>query len=567
MFARIFAADSKTERAFFYLGDRRMSVHLSSRFARRLVPVAVALLLLACNDAPPDNTAAANPPEKAPEPASISIEYPEPIPFAIPIRVNGKTAVINEKGERLIAFENDYEAIFPADYQNTLWVKKNALWQLIAKDGKKVLHPGISPFINRLTPGYFSFREGDRYGIVDAAGKIVHPALYDAIYASGENAFITYEIEGKRGIMDAHGNLVTEALYDSSDVTSNLQKRRGLIPAERDGGYWIIDTKNGEQKQVGYIDINDFSEGFAVAIADMELNRRGLIDERGELTIPATYDWIANPSQGLVAFRENEDSPCGYMDTQGNIVIRPVFAACLPFGEAGAFVNERGEDGSSGKYILVDRGGKRIAQTPEYNDAAETSTAWLGDSPSGFISVARIVDENWTMAFGIFNTHQGVEVIAPDTKYSQLSAITPNLFLYSSPDAPRFSDTLASIGIVDATGKEILKPGDYGKIVLMQDGQYLLASGHATEALFDINGRELIAPKWVKLKVVKRLNAIFAYSLAADDETFLLRAIYALNGKPLLSVRKTACGAEELVDGAGKLLWPEDSQAFCPEQE
>ncbi|MDR0701272.1 MAG: WG repeat-containing protein [Azoarcus sp.] len=528
--------------------------------------MAVALLLLACNDPPPDNTAAARLPEKAPEPASASIDYPGPVSFAIPIEVNGKTAVINEKGERLIAFENDYEAILPADWQNTLWARKGGLWQLIAKDGKKILHPGISPSINKLTPGYFSFRENGRYGVIDAAGNILHPPQYDAIYASGENTFITYEIDGKRGIMDAHGTLITEALYDTSDVASNPQKRRGLIPAERDGEYWIIDTKSGEQKQVGYIDINDFSEGFAIAIADMEHNKRGLIDEKGNLTIPATYNWIANPSQGLVAFRENDDSPCGYMDTQGNIVIRPLFAACLPFGEAGAFVNERGDDDSSGKYILVDRGGKRIAQTPEYNDAAETTTAWLGETPAGFVSVARIVDENWTMAFGIFDTHQGIEVIAPDTKYSQLSAITPSLFLYSSPDAPKFSDTLASIGIIDATGKEILKPGDYGKIVLTQDGQYLLATGHATEALFDIDGRELIAPEWVKLEIDKRLNVILAYSLAPDDETFLLRAIYALNGKPLLSVRKTHCGAEELTDGAGKPIWPENSQAFCPEK-
>ncbi|MDR1462681.1 MAG: WG repeat-containing protein [Azoarcus sp.] len=543
-----------------------MSVHLTSRSVRSLVPVAVALSMLACKDSPPpDDNAAANTPEKAPEPAAVSAHYPEPLSFAIPIEVNGKTIVVSEKGEILVSAENDYEALSPADWRNTLWARKNGLWQLIDKNGKEVLHPEISPFIDKLTPGYFSFREGKLYGIIDAAGNIVHTAQYDAIYASGEDACITYEIDGKRGIMDAHGKIVTEALYDTSDVASNLQKRNGLIPAERDGENWIIDTKSGEQKQVGYIDIGDFSEGFAVVIADMSLNKRGLINEKGDLTIPAEYNWIDKPSQGLAAFRESDDSPCGYMDMYGKVIIRPMFAACLPFGETAAFVHERKDDGSSGKYILIGRDGKRIDQTPEYDDAAETSTAWLGDSPSGFISVARIVDENWTMAFGIFDTHQGIEIIAPDTKYSQLSAITPKLFLYSSPDAPEFSDTLASIGIVDADGKEILKPGDYGKIALTWDKQYLLATAHGAEALFDMSGKELIGPKWVKLEVDKRLNVIFAYSLAADSETFLLRAIYALNGRPILSVRKTQCGAEELSYGAGKLVWPEDSKAFCPD--
>ncbi|MDR1662168.1 MAG: WG repeat-containing protein [Azoarcus sp.] len=539
-----------------------MSIRFSGCFARRLIPVLVALSLAACKDSP-DKDATADIPPKEPEQAAAFVNHPKPHALAIPIEVNGKTAVVNEKGALLIPFENHYESFFPADQQSTLWVRKNGIWQLIDKDGKATLHPGISSFINKLTPGFFSFRENDRYGIVDATGKIVQPARYDAIYASGEDEYITYEIAEKRGIMDAKGNIVTEALYDASDVASSLQRRNGLIAAERDGAHWVINTRNSEQKQVSYDDIGDFTEGFAIAVAYAEPAKRGLIDGDGDLVIPLEYNWIGKPSQGLVAFRAGYDSPCGYMDTQGKVVIKPSFSACLPFGEKIAFVNERKEDGSSGKYMLIDRAGERVDQALEYDDAAETSTAWLGDSPSGFISVIRIVDENWTMAFGIFDTNKGVEIVAPNPKYSQLSALTPTLFLYSSPDTPRFSDTLASIGIMDAVGKEILKPGDYGKIVLTGDGQYLLAMGYGVEALFDINGKELIGPNWTKLEIDRRLNVIFGYTLAADDETFLLRAIYALDGKPISLVRKTECGAEELLDAAGEVVWPRDGKAFC----
>lgn len=500
--------------------------------------------------------------------AAPVLSYPEPLPLAMPIEVNGRTGVVDEKGAILIPFENDFGTFFPADRQNALWVINGDSWKLISKDGKKILHPGISGFINQLTPGYFSFRENDRFGIIDATGKIVQPAEYDDIYAGGQREYITYEIAGKRGFMDANGKVITKPLYDSNDLESSLKSRNGLINnAERAGSNWVIDMKTGEEKQVVYDNFREFSEGYAVASS--AFTRYGLIDGKGAVVVPVDYQWLDEVSQGLLAFRKTHDAPCGYMDTKGKVVIDPQFAVCGAFGKKLAFVKGREESGMSTRYFAIDRSGKRIDSIPEYDDVGRTSTAWLGETPAGFVSTARYIEGGWAAAFGIFNTDSGIELIAPDAKYNQLSALTAERFIYSAPDAPKFSDTLASVGIVDTSGKVLLKADGYGKIVPTGDGRYFLAQGHDVEALFDTSGRELLGQKWPKLEIDSRLNVIFAYAFFLsenEEEPFpLLRAIYALDGKPIVSVRETECGAEELIDGAGKVIWPQDSNRYCPE--
>jgi hypothetical protein len=508
--------------------------------------------------------------ENASGPATSAGDYPEPLPLAVPVKVNGFDAVVNEQGKLLIPFDNDYEQLFPADFQNTLWARRNGPWQLIDRN-EKVIHPGISPFLNRLTPGYFAFEENGKYGIIDVvAGKIVAPARYDDLYASGEGAqYITYEISGKRGIMDARGKVVTEALYEDTNVRSSLKKHAGLIPGgTREGGYWVIDTKTGEQKRVVYDYINypGFKDGFGV-VSLIESSGEGLIDENGDLVVPMEYAQLDLPSQGFIAFRKSSGSPCGYMDTKGKVIIEAQFETCLPFGKKGAFIQEQGA-GLIGKFFLIDRNGQRVAGTPEF-DYVDTMGSVLGNMANGFVSIAMYpMGMLGTASLGIFNVDDGRVVIAPDSKYKQLSAVTPNLFVFSAHDSPMFPNMLPAVGLMDAKGKALFQPSQFERVDLHESGKYLVASGQGVNALIDLDGRELIAPQWTKLEVDERLNAIFAYDQWKNDEgeTYeQLRAAYALNGKPLFIVRETDCGAEQLFDGAGKLIWPQDAQPFCEE--
>ncbi|MDR3212677.1 MAG: WG repeat-containing protein [Azoarcus sp.] len=504
--------------------------------------------------------------------SAASEAYPAPLALAIPIQVNGKMAVIDEKGSLLIPFENEYGTLFQADYQTTVWAVKEGKWQLIGKDGKNVLNPGISDYISKLTPGYFSFAENEKYGIVDVAGNIVQAAKYDSIYTGGDDEYIVYEIADKRGIMDAKGAPITEAVYDSSDVRSSLRNRNGLVTAERDGAYWVIDTQTGEQKQVpyDYISTDGFVEG--VAVASIESKTYGLINSKGDVVIPLEYNAMRAPSEGLVFFRREYNSPCGYMDYQGKVVIEAKFAVCGPFGKKGAFAAEQNEEGGK-RAFLIDRTGAHIA-APEYADATEPIgfSGPLRAKVSNIMTVARMQDGGWSADFGIFDTNEGVEVIAPSEKYNLIGALTPTLFFFSSPGAPELPGPLSplpSVGVIDRSGKELIKLGQFSRIVPADEGSYLLASGNGMQALFDLNAKELIAQRWAKLEINRQLNVIFGYAaLGMDDEgdpIYVLRAAYGLDGKPLFSVRETDCGAAQLLNGQGKVVWPQDVKPYCLE--
>ena len=74
-----------------------------------------------------------------------------------------------------------------------------------------------------------------------------------------------------------------------------------------------------------------------------------------------------------MAFREKYDSPCGYLDYQGKVAIAAQFAGCGAFGKQGGLAQQRMEDGSSGKYGLIDRSGavvRRFRPRTEPTDPA-----------------------------------------------------------------------------------------------------------------------------------------------------------------------------------------------------
>jgi hypothetical protein len=187
------------------------------------------------------------------------------------------------------------------------------------------------------------------------------------------------------------------------------------------------------------------------------------------------------------------------------------------------------------------------------------------------MTTAVMAKEGWSANFGVFDVDAGVEVIAPNEKYNQLGALTPDLFFFSTSDAPQIPGPLASLstlGLMDRSGKVLIEPARFSRIAPDDDGKYLLARGDGVSALLDLNGKELIAPKWAKLEIDKRLNIIFGYDAWEGDEgetSYVLRAAYALDGKPLFSVNETDCGAEQLLDGAGKVVWPQDAKLYCSE--
>lgn len=510
----------------------------------------------------------------APQAQAQEQKTPPPQPFNSTICVNGHCAVIDQNASLLVPFDNDeYDSYGSFPMKDTMLLQKGEQWQLLDAKTKAPLKT-LGKDLYQLSPGYFGFGADGKMGIMDFHGNEVQPARFDDLFVGGDGQYIGYELNGKNGILDAHGKQLTDALYDTLIMRQDFAKRGGWVIGERGEQQWAISLKDGTQKQVTYADMDEMQDGHMV-VTSRDHMHKGLVDASGTLTIPLKYDLLGTPSEGLVSFREKNDGPCGYMDYTGKVVIEPSYGDCMPFGKKGALARtNEGADGATKKYGVIDRTGVWVVQ-PTYDYAGEAGRSMLGmlDHVPGYASVFKEVS-TFSYTYGIYDLNQGRELIP--TTYKQLGMLTPERFVFSGADAPMInvtmlgqSDATPAVGLMDATGKVLLKPEHFTDIQLDNSGQYLRARDgleNAHVALLNLDGKQLIAPEWQDISINKDDAVILGYDLdgTGDDAVHMLRAAYDLQGKPLFTIKHTQCGAEQLVDGNGKVIWPADPKPYCP---
>ncbi|MGZ0785124.1 WG repeat-containing protein [Pseudomonas saponiphila] len=512
--------------------------------------------------------------ETSPKTAAIA-PAPAPAAMIMPICANGECAVLDQDGKVLVSADNDYDAVVALPLDKTFLFAKDGTWNLASADGKQILKAAFTDDLRLLTPGYFGFGQDGKLGIIDQSGKQIQPPRFDDLYVGGNDDFIVYEIGGKRGILSAKGEVITEAVYDSSVVRDDFAKRGGWMGAERGDQKWALNLKTGEQKKVEFDSIDYFANQHLVVNTEQG---KALADANAQLISAATYNWMGEPGDGLVAFREKYDSPCGYMDFQGKTVIQAQFSACQVFGKQGALVTAKNADGSSGKAGFIDRQGQwKVQPTYDSADPAGFSPLGMFKQVSGLNQVA-VLQNVFSATFGIFDVDKGVELFKPT--YTQIGALNADLFVFSTANSPTKQATLFgqatqmhTVGLMDASGKVLLEPGQYVDIRLDASGHYLLATDDtsplATSALYDLKGKRLIASKWQELVVDPTRGAIFGYAVegVGDDQSRSLKAVYRLDGTPSFQVSQVECGAEQVRDGQDKVLWPANPQDHCPQPD
>ncbi|AZC19713.1 WG repeat-containing protein [Pseudomonas sp. CMR5c] len=500
---------------------------------------------------------------------------PAPAAMVIPVCANGECAVLDQNGAVLVGADNDYDAVVTLPLDKSFLFAKDGTWNLASADGKQILLANFTDDLRPLTPGYFGFGQDDRLGIIDQSGKQVQPPRFDDLYVGGQDDFIVYELNEKRGLLDAKGQELTQALYDSSVVRDDFAKRGWWMTAERGEEKWAFNLKTHEQKQVEFDSIDSAANEHLVVSNEQG---KSLADAQARLVDPARYYWLGVPGDNRVAFREKYDTPCGYLDLQGKVVIQAQFSTCEVFGKQGALVTAQAAEGEHGKIGMIDPQGQWKVQ-PVYDSAEPAGFSPLGLFPQvpGLNQVG-VLQSAFTATFGIFDVDKGVELFKPT--YSNIGAITPELFVFSTPDSPTKPVTLfgeatkiATVGLMDASGKVLMEPGQYVDIRLDSTGHYLLASEDtsplATVALLDLKGKRLISSKWQELVVDEARGAIFGYAVegVGDDQTRSIKALYRLDGTPSFQVTQVDCGAEQVLDGQGKVLWPTNPQDHCPQPD
>ena len=505
-------------------------------------------------------------------------------PLAVPVCVNSRCGVIDQDGKVRLPFDNPYSNLLSNRPGNSVFAAapkaRDGMWRLLSADGKPLLKSGFKE-VQLLTPGYYGVSKGSKFGIIDEQGKEIQPQRFDDVYEIGESGarYIAYEIRGKQGILNARGEKITAAVYKEMTRSSGH-----LVTAEREGQLWMINLETRAEQRVSFNYLNTPGPDGVMIAQDIDKHTYGLIDAQGKELIPQSDEYqlfTDSAANGYVAFRKGSGQPCGYMDYSGKVVIEPQFAKCGAFGKQSAMVQVQGSGNKDGPYKLVDRQGQWL-QSPHYDSAGKAGLGMVGQvylhEVPGYSAVGRLEDPR-TTRYGIFSTDDGKEVFAP--KHLLVGVLTPDLFGYSDEKTPKLRinymgslEELTAIGLMDRSGKPLLEPGRMMGFSLDPSGRFVI--GHegtsldAKVGLFDLQGKPVISPEWQKFEVDATRGYILGYEVFRDadnQQQSNLRALYDLTGRAVFTVRNLDCGAEQVVDGSGRPIWPIDPTPYCAKKK
>lgn len=241
--------------------------------------------------------------------------------------------------------------------------------------------------------------KGVRWGYINEKGEFLIKPLYNLALEFQCNGLAVVEIDNLYGIIDENQNYIVKHKYgfisDFSEERAividnerfNIINEEGeeLIPKtenysyignfkEGRAQYGVIDSNKGYL--YGYLDRegrviipaqyeygNDFYEGKAVV--RIKENEYALVNIKGEILNKYEYASVGNLREGLLSFKKDMGEKYGFIDEDGNVVIKPQFTYAHDFSEGRSVVNVSGN--IMNNYGVIDKEGNYII-TPKYND-------------------------------------------------------------------------------------------------------------------------------------------------------------------------------------------------------
>jgi len=218
-----------------------------------------------------------------------------------------------------------------------------------------------------LTP----FAYGPKCGFVDAKGKLVITPQFEAARQFVRGADLApVKVAGKWGLVDREGRFAVtpqfQSLWPSGDGKAfwvQVANRWGLIDAK---GQFLINPRYDRRE-------GDFD---AKGRAIVQVGRKaGVINRKGELVIPATFDAIVSrglPDERSAIFANGlalayQNGKVGFIDEKGAWVINPQFADARWFDQAGLAAVSTGT-AQAPRWGFIDRKGAFVI-APQFEAA------------------------------------------------------------------------------------------------------------------------------------------------------------------------------------------------------
>ncbi len=158
---------------------------------------------------------------------------------------------------------------------------------------------------------------------------------------------------GKTGFRDLDGNIVIEPIYDNAEMFSE-----GFATVQIGNKYGLIDETGRYVLQLRDMEyLGSVHNGLASFRGN---DKYGFMDSKGEVKIKPAFDWAGDFSEGLCVVRNDNgkigSGKYGYTDTTGKLVVDFKFEYAEPFQ------NGRAKFKSDSLWGAIDKTGKIIEQ-------------------------------------------------------------------------------------------------------------------------------------------------------------------------------------------------------------
>lgn len=251
------------------------------------------------------------------EPKYDNIEIPNP---SKPVFIvyfnynleNGKyeTQVINDKNEKILT---NYSEVSPLMFKETnsevpyeksvLSYKENEKYGIINFEGKKIteaIYDSIESLLYK--EGCLLVKQNDKYGIINIKGKEIIKIEYDSIVADGyydeetkyQNAgFIVGKRQDKGyryGYINSKGKIILDVVYNELHrITEITNKNEVYLLAFKNGFAGVYKNKNQILKHIyEEIEYNRQNDLFIV----QKSSKQGVINKEGQEVLNIEYDYI-----------------------------------------------------------------------------------------------------------------------------------------------------------------------------------------------------------------------------------------------------------------------------------
>jgi hypothetical protein len=254
----------------------------------------------------------------------------------------------------------EYINLYPAPINTVNGVK----WGYINKKGEFVIKPIYNLALEFQCNGIAVVEKDNFYGVVDKNGNYIAKLKYEFISEFSHKRAIVIDNENFNIINEKGKKLIPK--FKHYNYIGNFREERaqyGIIDFTKGYIYGYLDKDGKEIIPAQYEYVNDFYK--EKAVVRIKENEYALINIDGEILNKYEYVFVGNIRDGLLSFKEDIVGKYGFIDEDGNVVIKPQFSYAYDFNEGRAVVNVSGK--GINNFGVIDKKGNYII-TPKCND-------------------------------------------------------------------------------------------------------------------------------------------------------------------------------------------------------